>query len=33
LKVARTIAGLGGSEPVTTKHAAEAVQDRNLDRN
>ena len=33
LEVARTVAGLGGSEPVPPKHLAEALQPGSLDRN
>jgi magnesium chelatase family protein len=33
LKVARTVADLGGAESVSAKHVAEAVQYRSLDRN
>ena len=33
LKFARMIADLGGSDTVTAKHLAEAVQYRSLDRN
>ena len=33
LKVARTVADLGGSPTVSAKHVAEAVQYRSLDRN
>ena len=33
LKVARTIADIGGVERVSAKHVAEAVQYRSLDRN
>ncbi len=33
LKVARTIADIGGSEAVLAKHVAEAVQYRSMDRN
>ncbi|MBI3683014.1 MAG: hypothetical protein HY235_21795, partial [Acidobacteria bacterium] len=32
LKVARTVADLGGAEAVAAKHVAEAVQYRSLDR-
>ena len=32
LKIARTIADLGHSDPVSAKHGAEAVQYRSLDR-
>lgn len=32
LKVARTIADLGGEEKLTTTHVAEAIGYRNLDR-
>ncbi|MBV8709466.1 MAG: magnesium chelatase, partial [Acidobacteriaceae bacterium] len=33
LRVARTVADLDNSDAVSTKHLAEAVQCRNLDRN
>ncbi|MGH9611183.1 MAG: ATP-binding protein, partial [Bryobacteraceae bacterium] len=33
LRVARTIADLAGAPSVSSKHLAEAVQFRNLDRN
>jgi magnesium chelatase family protein len=33
LKVARTVADLGGSDTVSAKHVAEAVQYRSMDRN
>ena len=33
LKLARTIADMGGAENISAKHLAEAVQYRSLDRN